>query len=200
MKYIYRFFTALVVSICLISCANLNNSQANWQTLFDSNSNLNQFSQVGEANWRIENGILTADLLKGKNAAFLTTQKTYKDFELYAEVWVDSDTNSGFFVRCDSPSNIGADTCYEFNIWDARPDPTYGTGAIVNTAKVSPMPLAGGRWNTFEISVKGDQLIFKMNGQVTSSAVDKKHAQGGVIGLQYGSGIVKIKKVLIKPI
>jgi hypothetical protein len=26
------------------------------------------------------------------------------------------------------------------NIWDTRPDPSYGTGAIVDVAKVDPMP------------------------------------------------------------
>ncbi len=29
------------------------------------------------------------------------------------------------------------------NVYDQRPDPSYGTGAIVNIAKVSPMPKAG---------------------------------------------------------
>jgi hypothetical protein len=37
-----------------------------------------------------------------------------------------------------------------------RPGPEYGTGAIVDIAKVSPMPKAGGRWNTYEIYAKGD--------------------------------------------
>ena len=34
---------------------------------------------------------------------------------------------------------------YEVNIFDKRPDPDYGTGAIVNFAKVSPMPKAAGK-------------------------------------------------------
>jgi hypothetical protein len=41
------------------------------------------------------------------------------------------------------------------NIYDQRPDPSYGTGAIVNFAKVEPMPKAGGKWNTYEITAKG---------------------------------------------
>lgn len=43
--------------------------------------------------------------------------------------------------------------------YDKRPDPDYGTGAIVNVAKVSPMPKAGGRWNIMEITAKGPHLI-----------------------------------------
>jgi hypothetical protein len=43
-------------------------------------------------------------------------------------------------------------------IFDKRADAEYGTGAIVNIAKVSPMPKAGGRWNNTEITVKGPRL------------------------------------------
>jgi len=92
---------------------------------------------------------------------------------------------------------MGADTCYEFNIWDSRPDPSYGTGAIVDVAKVNPMPKVGGQWSTIEITANNDLLIFKINGVVTASSSNKLHASGN-IGLQFGSGIVKFRKVLIQ--
>ena len=47
---------------------------------------------------------------------------------------------------------MGGKTAYEVNIWDKRPDPSYGTGAIVNLAKVSPMPTSAGKWNVYEIT------------------------------------------------
>ena len=40
------------------------------------------------------------------------------------------------FVRCE-PDKIGAKTCYEMNIFDSRPDPSYGTGAIVYIAELT---------------------------------------------------------------
>ena len=52
-------------------------------------------------------------------------------------------------------AKIDSKVCYEVNIFDKRPDPTYGTGAIVDVAKVDPMPKAGGKWNTFEITAQG---------------------------------------------
>jgi len=53
------------------------------------------------------------------------------------------------------------------NIYDKRPEPSYGTGAIVDVAKVSPMPKAGGQWNVYEITAKGPQLIVTLNGNRT---------------------------------
>lgn len=85
------------------------------------------------------------------------------------------------------------------NIYDKRPEQDYGTGAIVNVAKVSPMPKAGGRWNTLEITAKGPQLIVILNGTKTAEVKDNKHARGPVT-LQYGAGVVKFRKVEIRPL
>ena len=69
---------------------------------------------------------------------------------------------------------IDSKICYEVNIFDKRPDPTYGTGAIVDVAKVDPMPKAGGKWNTFEITAKGPHLVVIFNGQKTVDVQDSK--------------------------
>ena len=75
------------------------------------------------------------------------------------EFWASDDANSGVFLRCQDRTTITDENCYEANIFDQRPDPTYGTGAIVKVAKVSPMPKAGGKWNTYEITARGTHLI-----------------------------------------
>jgi hypothetical protein len=94
---------------------------------------------------------------------------------------------------------ITATNAYEVNIFDTRPDPRYGTGAIVNVAKVDPMPKAGGKWNTFEITAKGPQLTVVLNGTQTVDIQDSKFASGP-FALQYGSGVVKFRKVEIRPL
>jgi hypothetical protein len=192
--------TLALATAMLTGCAQsplASQADAGWTTLFDGNSNLNQWTLVGDANWRIQDGALQADFLRGKVPSYLVTKSTYQNIDIRAEIWVDSQTNSGIFIRCQQADKIGADSCYEINIWDTRPDPSYGTGAIVDVAKVSPMPRAGGQWNTLEITAQGDQLVVKLNGQVTAQARDGKHAKG-YLALQYGSGIVKFRKVQIR--
>jgi hypothetical protein len=88
----------------------------------------------------------------------LVSKNSYTDFQIRAEFWVDPAANSGIFIRCTDPQKISSQNSYEVNIYDKRPDPDFGTGAIVDVAKVSPMPKAGGRWNTLEITAKGPQL------------------------------------------
>ena len=112
-----------------------------WITLFDG-KNLDHWHGDGTATFKIEDGSIIATDKKDPKAvaAYLVTKQTYKDFEIRAEFWVSDDANSGIFIRCTDPKKIGAKTCYEVNIFDQRPDPTYGTGAIVHFAEVDPMP------------------------------------------------------------
>lgn len=163
-----------------------------WTTLFDGRS-LDAFSPVGNANWKIVEGAVQAD----SGTGFLLTKQSYGDFEIKAEFWVDTPANSGIFIRCADPQKVGADTCYEVNIFDTRPDPTYGTGAIVDVAKPATMLKAGGKWNTYEINARGARLIVTLNGVKTVDVQDTKHARGP-IGLQYGAGVVKFRNVQIR--
>ena len=158
-----------------------------WVTLFDGKS-LDRFERVGDANWRIDGGSVVAD----KGTGFLVTKESYGDFEIRAEFWADDDANSGIFIRCEDRVKLTAVVCYEVNIFDKRPDPLYGTGAIVDVAKVVPMPKAGGKWNTYEVTAKGKRLVVKLNGVQTVDVEDGKHARGP-IGLQYAPGVVKDK-------
>jgi hypothetical protein len=171
-----------------------------WVSLFDGES-LANWNPIGTANWRLQGGAVVADSGNG----FLVSKDAYGDFELRAEFWVDSETNSGIFIRCTDPNKVTGATAYEVNIWDTRPDPSYGTGAIVNVAKVDPMPKAGGKWNVYDITAKGSKFTVKLNGQTTvDGAEDSKFARGH-IALQHGlgvgnsdKGVVKFRKVEIK--
>ena len=139
---------------------------------------------MGDANWRAQDGAIVADQGKG---GFLVTKNSYKDFRLKAEFWADPTTNSGIFIRAADPLKVGADNSYEVNIFDQRPDISYGTGAIVGVAAVSPMPRAGGRWNTFEIIARGSQLVVFFNGVQTVDVRDARFAQGP-FALQFANG------------
>ena len=166
-------------------------SDAGCVALFDG-KNLDNFNKIGDANWRIEDGAVVAD----KGTGFLVTKNSYGDFQLRAEFWADEDANSGIFIRCTDPNKIGTETAYEVNIFDKRPDPTYGTGAIVNIAKVEPMPKAAGKWNTYEVTAKGPEFTVVLNGQTTVKGAKDEKFKSGPIALQYGAGVVKDKGVI----
>lgn len=171
-------------------------SESGWITLLDT-SNMGDWNRVGEANWvMVDDGVVATEKI-GKDPAYLVTKKPYKDFQIRAEVWVDTPANSGIFIRCADPQKISSRDCYEVNIFDTRPDPSFGTGAIVGVAKVDPMPKAGEQWNTLEITAQGPHLVVIFNGAKTVDAQDSKLASGP-FALQYGAGVVKWRKVEVK--
>jgi hypothetical protein len=171
-----------------------------WTALFDG-KNLDHWVNDGTADFVIEDGAVTAKNKKDPKAvaAYLITKESYKDFQVRAEFWVSDDANSGVFIRCGDPKKIGAKECYECNIFDKRPDPTYGTGSIVYVAEVDPMPKAGGKWSTMEITAKGRDLSITFDGKPTAKARVGLHDKGH-IALQFGVGTVKFRKVEIKPL
>ena len=169
-----------------------------WVTLLDD-KNMGDWDRVGESNWRMEDGAVVADKRTGESAAHLVSKNSYKDFVLHVEFWASDDANSGIFIRCADPKKITDRSCYEVNIFDQRKDPTYGTGGIVHFVEVNPMPKAGGKWNTFEITAKGRQITVVLNGAKTAELHNGLFEQGPFT-LQHGAGVIKFRKVAIKPL
>jgi hypothetical protein len=170
-----------------------------WVSLFDGKAIGEEWDRVGETNWRVEDGAIVADKRTSKDPAYLVSKTKYKDLAVYVEFWSSDDANSGIFLRCQDPTTITDRNCYEANIFDQRPDPTYGTGAIVRFAEVNPMPKAGGKWNTYEITAKGRDIILVLNGKETSR-LRSELLMDGHLALQHGSGVMKFRKVAIKPL
>jgi hypothetical protein len=200
-----RLLGILLVALLIAAGCMHRGPGSGWTTLIDGEKGLQNFSQIGEANWRPDKGAIVAD--KGKDG-YLVTKDSYADFALYAEFWADPRTNSGVHVRASDPKEMRPDNSYEVNIYDQRPGPEYGTGSIVGFAQV-PVPAkykAGGKWNVLEVYAKGPQITVKLNGDVTVHMVDSKF-KSGPIGLQYGSGpedspggAIKWRKVDIRPL
>jgi len=180
---------------------------AGWITLFDG-KDLDNWSPIGTANWKLEDGSVVAD----KGNGFLVSKNDYKDFQLRVEFWIEDKTNSGVFIRCTDPNSVSGKTAYEVNIWDTRPEQKYGTGAIVDVAAVDPMPHAAGKWNVYEITAKGNTFTVVLNGQKTVDNATADKFASGRIALQHGlglkddkgvasdKGVVKFRKVEIKPL
>jgi hypothetical protein len=186
-------------ALLLAACSSAVRLDGGWSTLIDGARGLDNFERVGEANWSAVDGAVQASAGKPP-ASFLVSRQSYRDLMIRAEFWASDDANSGVFFRCQDPTTITDENCYEANIFDQRPDPTYATGAIVKVAKLTePMMPAGGRWNTMEITAKGTRLTVVLNG-VTTADVDDARLASGPIALQWGRGTIRFRLLRVKPI
>ena len=201
MKRVCLIVIALLVGVSA-GCADMSpqSPATGWITLLDGPKGFTEnWDRIGDANWRIVDGVAQADTGEKGKSSYLMTKNAYGDFMLRAEFWVSDDANSGIYMRCPDLRDIKDTNCTEANIFDQRPDPTYGTGAITHLSPITNMPKAGGKWNTYEITARGPRIVVVMNG-VHTGETDKANALRGNIGLQWAAGVVKFRKVEIKPL
>jgi hypothetical protein len=193
----------LVIGLAISGCAQQPStlSGEGWVTLLDGAAGLENWDRAGDADWRVVDGLVQAESGKG----FLVSKQSYGDFQLRLEFWASHDVNSGVYIRCADPKKVAVTSCYEVNIYDQAPGkggttPAFSTGSIVRYAKVAPIYKAGGKWNTYEITAKGPHLTVKLNGVQTVELNNKKYKNGPIALQRSGKGVVKFRKVQIKPL
>ena len=201
MKKLLTFGTALLLAACSSMPSWMPGG--GWTTLIDGDKGLDNFTRVGDANWRAEGGAIVAD--KARDNSYLVTKDSYKDAVIRVEFWAAPLTNSGVFVRAQDRNKVGANNAYEVNIYDARPGQEYATGGIVDHAKVSQSYKAANKWNTYEITLKGSTISVVLNGQKTVEMQNAKFLEGP-FALQFGNHgkapgeVIKFRKVQVKPL
>ena len=159
----------------------------------DMSGSFDGWRQIGDANWRIENGEFVADSGNGH----LVTEESFEDFRIRLEFWVNEGANSGVFFRISDPDAIADTSAYEANIFDNRPDQSGRTGAIVNFAPPSEVINTPNKWSTYDITAEGDHITVVLDGVTTVDFNDSTYTSGP-ISLQYGAGVVKFRNVEIQ--
>ena len=193
-----RSFTlaVLLLLIGLISAQpsteEAGQSGSGWMTLING-STLDGWNVVGEGTWMVVDGAIEGD----DGAGFLVTADSYGDFRLTLEFWVGEESNSGVFIRCSDPNDVGSDTSYEVNIADTHENEDFRSGAIVSVAGPSQTVTTAQKWNTYDITARGEKLTVILNGITTADTEDSQYASGP-IALQHRTGIVKFRNIRIQ--
>ena len=173
-----RSLMAGLILASLFGCATADSGLDSWQS-------------VGDAQWQVREGTIEATV-RG-SGGYLVSDEQFRNFKLAVEFWIEDQTNSGIFVRCQDPANINPDDCYEINIWDNHPRQEFRTGSIVKRQAPLEHVDTLGRWNPCLIDVRGNEITVRINGVVTARLEDDS-LQQGYIALQYGgTGLVRFR-------
>ncbi len=159
----------------------------------------------GTEKWFVDNGNLVCESGSDKQYGYLSTDKTYKNFELTLEFKQEANGNSGVFFRssidgvkisgwqCEvAPINHHTGGIYE----------SYGRGWLIQPDSTREKYLKTGKWNKLKLKVVEDEVTTWLNGHQMIYIKDEKIGAGnGFIALQIhdGGGIkVRWKKIKIK--
>jgi len=159
----------------------------------------------GTEKWYVEDGKLVCESGPDKQYGYLSTTKSYKNFELTLEFKQEANGNSGVFFRssiegvkisgwqCEvAPINHHTGGIYE----------SYGRGWLIQPDSTREKYLKTGKWNKLKLRVVGDQVTTWLNGHMMIDLKDEKIGAGnGFIALQIhdGGGIkVRWRNIKIK--
>lgn len=193
----------LIALLLLIGYCSMLTAQ---KKLFNG-KNLKGWTIHGTEKWYVENGELVCESGPDKQYGYLSTRKSYKNFELTLQFKQEANGNSGVFFRSSiegvkisgwqvevAPLNQHTGGIYE----------SYGRGWLIKPQPEDEKYLLPGQWNTLRIRVVGDEVTTWLNDQQMIFIKDPKIGEGnGFIALQIhdGGGIkVRWKNILIKPI
>ena len=188
-----------LLALPLPAAENANQLTANevaegWILLFDGQT-LFGWQPTGKAQWRVEDGALTA---AGEPGLLVTTSR-FVDYELSVDFRAEPGTNSGVFLRTipdPQPADV-ATRCYEVNI--AGRENAFPTGSLVQR-KAAPWPGESDQWRTLRMTAQGPRIAVALDGKPLVDYSDPQPLGRGHIGLQWNQGRVAFRNVKLRPL
>ncbi len=160
--------------------------------------NLEGWTIHGTEKWYVEKGKLVCESGPDKQYGYLSTNKSYKNFELTLQFKQESNGNSGVFFR----SSIEG---VKISGWQCEVAPkdhftggiyeSYGRGWLIKPNPLHERFLKTGKWNTLKLEVVNDEVTTWLNGHMMINFKDEKIGAGnGFIALQiHDGGGIKVK-------
>lgn len=179
-----------------------------WVELFNG-KDLTGWKTTG--NWIVKDGVVTLHPRPGEEGwkrydAYLTSEKTYRNFVLEVDFMFEPEGNSGLFLRV---GDLNDHVTYgmEIQILDThhleKPGNHDCGGIIRATAPFVNAVKPAGEWNRYQVILKDSTLVAFLNGQLIQ-ALDltttqmKNRSMEGYISFQDEAKVVSYKNIRIK--
>ena len=188
-----------------------NPSKNGWISLFNG-KDLSGWKNNGEETWIVEQGTILCQS-KANKYGYLTTEKTYRDFELRLKFKGEADGNSGVFFHSHITGNDPKDGPAIEGV-QVEVDPSVGKhtgglyesggrGWIAQPTAEGEKALKPGEWNDLEVFVKGNRTQTVLNGvKIVDFTDSAPKFTDGAIALQIhtGGGVkMRWKDISLRP-
>ncbi len=165
-----------------------------WTPLFDGQTLEGWHQRGGQANYRVEQGIIIGETRANQPNSFLCTTARYADFELELEFMVDNELNSGIQIRSAAKPDYRNGAVYGYQVEIDPSDRSWTGGIYEESARGWLDPLDDnrpareafirGNWNHLRVVAAGHHIRTWLNGIPAADLVDEDGALEGFIGLQ----------------
>lgn len=180
--------------LLLLGCVLAFSLQAQndgWTEMFNG-KDLDGWKKLnGDAEYHVEDGAIIGVSKDNTPNTFLTNGKTYGDFILEFEVWVDPPLNSGVQFRSLSNDAYRNGRVHGYQV-EIDPSPRAYSGGIYDEARrgwLYPLSLnekgqsafVNGQWNKYRVEAIGNEIRTWVNGINTANMVDDMTAEGMIL-------------------
>ncbi|MFD1628356.1 3-keto-disaccharide hydrolase [Pseudopedobacter beijingensis] len=178
-------FGALMM--CTIVCMAQTNKDG-WEPLFNG-KDFKGFKQLnGKAKYEAKNGEMVGTTVSNEPNSFMATEKTYKDFILELELFVDPSMNSGVQIRSLSKADYQNGRVHGYQV-EIDPSERAWSGGIYDegrrgwlyTMDVNPKgktAFKNNQWNKYRVECIGNTIRTWVNGIPTANVVDDMTSEG----------------------
>ena len=197
--------TMLIAVILMVSvpiCMRADDATSEWKTIFNGKTLDGWKPNERPNNWRIEDGAIVG---RGERSHLYYMDEEVKDFELKTDVMINEGGNSGIYFHIDYH-----DGGWFFDGHEVQINNTHGdlvkTGSLWAVVKLHESQASDNEWFTFYITVKGQNIVVRVNDKIVVDYTEPEGAQGprrlkkGYIAVQQHDpgSIVKFRKMALR--
>ncbi len=178
---------SLTCLMFLVSAAIADDKKdAGWVSQFDGKAFEGWKPNERPESWAIEGGALVGS---GERSHLYYMKQQVKDFELRAEVKINKGGNSGIYFHIEYHDDGWFFDGHEVQVNNTHVDPVK-TGSLWAVVKLYESNAKDDQWFPMHITVKGQNIVVKVNGKIVVDYTEPKGAEGprrvgkGYIALQ----------------
>jgi len=177
--------------------SSFGQSASDWVELFNG-KDLTGWRNNGAEKWVVEDRTILCESTAGKYG-YLTTERTFRDFNLRLRFKGEASGNSGVFFHA-RITGIDPDHGPDIEGMQVEVDPTPGNhtgglyesggrGWVIQPTAEGERAIRSGDWNDLEVSVKGSHVVTRLNGvQIVDYTDRAPKFTDGAIALQIHTG------------
>jgi hypothetical protein len=198
-RFVTKSLVALLLATFLMGLGVVSQTQPDtgWIPLFNG-KDLSGWKNNGEEKWIAEQGTILCESAANKYG-YLTTEKTYRDFDLRLKFKGEASGNSGVFFHS-KITGIDPQHGPDIEGMQIEVDPSVGKhtgglyesggrGWVIQPNSEGELALKPGEWNDLAVSVEGSHIITLLNGVKVADYNDAAPKfTDGVIALQIHTG------------
>ncbi|MBM3822559.1 MAG: DUF1080 domain-containing protein [Verrucomicrobia bacterium] len=178
MQSMKRILLSLVAALAAVSFIDAASNEEGFVSIFDGKTfNGWKMANENQKTWRIEDGAMVT---RGErcHVFYVGDEKPFKNFELKIDVMTEPGSNGGIYFHTRYQETGWPKQGFECQVNVSQGD-WKKTGSLYDVVNLASTPAKDRQWWTQHITVKGNKVTVRIDGQIVLEYTEPKGAVAG---------------------